>query len=275
MNRGAMLINGLCLCLLSVGAFGATSDGENTASQTSILETPITRTQAVETQAALWRLEISEYERYLELMAGPLGKWNDNLDPLMALGMFPQNTQDERRYAELYAQLEFELTERVLNFQQAYRAAFDRLYPFVGMLDQRLLAPYFENELQQSQSQEAARQAQQIFLANDRLLIFVPLDCGRCLSSISHLMGLLAEVTESGVDVYIREAIDADAVEQWALENNIQAQWIEEGELTIYRDEGLYRRLVSQSAELNRIVLPIFLKRNDQYLQLDPRNLGL
>lgn len=275
MKRGAMLINGLGLCLLSVSAFGATSDEENTASQTSILETPITRTQVVETHAALWRLEISEYERYLELMAGPLGKWNENLDPLMALGMFPQNPQDERRYAELYAQQEFELTERVLNFQQAYRAAFDRLYPFVGMLDQRLLAPYFENELLQTQSREAARQAQQIFLANDRLLIFVTLDCGRCLSSISHLMGLLAEVTESGVDVYIREAIDDETVQQWALDNNIQAQWIEDGDITLNRDEGLYRRLVSQSTELNRIVLPIFLKRNDQYLQLDPRNLGL
>lgn len=270
-----MFISGLCLCLLSVSAVGATGDEVNTASQTSIRETPITRTQVVETQAALWRLDISEYERYLELMAGPLGKWNDNLDPLMALGMFPQNPQDVRRYAELYAQQEFELTERVLDFQQAYRAAFDRLYPFVGMLDQRLLAPYFENELLQTQSQEAARQAQQIFLANDRLLIFVPLDCGRCLSSISHLMGLLAQVTESGVDVYIREAIDDDAVARWALENNIQSQWVEEGELTLNRDEGLYRGLVSQTTEINRIVLPIFLKRSDQYLQLDPRNLGL
>ncbi|PHS00175.1 MAG: TIGR03759 family integrating conjugative element protein [Blastopirellula sp.] len=261
--------------MLSVNALGANSDDENAASQTSIQQTSVTHTQVVETQAALWSLDVSEYERYLELMSGPLGKWNDKLDPLMALGMFPDNPQDERRYAELYAQQEYELTERVLSFQRAYRTAFDRLYPYVGMLDQRLLAPYFENELLQSRSQEAAREAQQQFLGNDRLLIFVPLDCGRCLSSISHLMGLLTEVINSGVDVYIREANDDETVAQWMLENNIKEQWIEDGKLTLSRDGGLYRRLATHSTELNRIILPIFLKRNEQYLQLDPRNLGL
>ena len=258
---------------------GASEDeqasGNQAVSQTPVYDTPVTYSQTSESLAAMWGLEISEYSRYQELMAGPLGKWNAQIDPLMALGMFPQNLQDERRYAELYAQQEFELTERALKFQQAYRAAFERLYPAVGMLDQRLLAPYFENELLQTQSQSAARQARQLFEDGDRLLIFVPLDCGRCLASIRHLLGLLAEVNQASVDVYIRGAADDARVASWALENNIQTRWLEEGRLTLNRDEGLYRRLISQSTELGRVVLPIFLRRNDEYVQLDPRNLGL
>lgn len=275
MKKYSVIFSGVWLCLFSVVALSANDEGLNNITQSAVEQTPISQTQVIESQAALWRLEVSEYERYLTLMSGPLGKWNKDLDPLMALGMFPDNPQDERRYAELYAQQEFELTERVLHFQQAYRVAFNRLYPFVGMLDQRLLAPYFENELLQTQSLEAARNAQQLFLVGDRLLLFVPLDCGRCLSTISHLMGLLSEINQSGVDIYVREAQDEEAVQAWSVQHQIQAQWISDEALTVSRDDGLYRRLSAESSTPNRIVLPIFLQRNEQFLQLDPQNLGL
>ena len=69
---------------------------------------------------------------------------------MLALGMFSESPQQEQRYAELYAQQEFDLTERTLQFQQAYQSAFERLYPNTTMLDQRLLAPYFLHQQKKS-----------------------------------------------------------------------------------------------------------------------------
>lgn len=257
------------------GVLAASSEDSVNHNQASIRETPITRTQVIQSRAELWTLEPHEYESYLELMDGPLGKWNPDIDPLMALGMFATNRQDERRFAELYAQQEFEITQRVLSFQRAYRVAFELLYPHVGMLDQRLLAPYFEHELLRSESQQATREAQQLFVENDRLLIFVPLSCGRCLSTISHLMGMLSEANNAGVDVYVRGADSDEAVSQWAVEHNIQSQWLNQQTLTLNRDEGLFSRLESKTIIAGSTVLPIFLFRNDAYFQLKPQDLGL
>ncbi|PCJ37340.1 MAG: TIGR03759 family integrating conjugative element protein [Cellvibrionales bacterium] len=262
------------VALVSV-SYSDTAEHSKTTPQTPVRETPVTQTQIIQQDAARWALDISEYQRYLDLIRGPLGKWNPTIDPLMALGMFADTEQQSQRYAERYARQEFELTERVLRFQTAYRAAFNRLYPNVGVLDQRLLAPYYAHQQQKSASKAAKNIAQRRFVEGDRLLVFVADSCKECFTTIRRLMSLLSGLKNSGVDIYVRDAKDDSAVSRWAKEQGIQTEWLNKQTLTLNRDEGLYHRLQSRSSNVNHATFPVFLKRNQQFFQLKAEDLGL
>ena len=245
------------------------------AQPTSGVVTPSVNTPGIQTLSERWQLSEQEYEYYLDLMQGPLGKWNQELDPLLALGMFAETAQEERRYAELYAQQEFDFTERVLKFQQAYRDAFDRLYPNMALTDQRLLAPYFQHEQQQSFAQDTKRSTQQYFQPGDRLLIFVPKECPQCKALISHLAGLLIFEQDAGVDVYVLDTQNDEAIRQWVNTNQIVVDGLRGQRLTLNRDEGLSQRLINQSAQSTSEALPVVLRRNDQFFQMSKESLAL
>ena len=119
MNYPRTLAMGLILLLpVSSAAIADTNGAFTHASKTPGTETPISRTIELQTLAKRWRLDEEEYQRYLDLMRGPLGKWSPDLDPLLALGMFAESPQEEQRYAELYAQQEFDLTGRTTTYTQ-------------------------------------------------------------------------------------------------------------------------------------------------------------
>ena len=276
MNHQHTLAIGLILLSsISGAAIADTHEAVTHTSQTPGTETPISRTIEIRTLAKRWGLDEEEYQRYLDLMRGPLGKWNPGLDPLLALGMFAESPQEEQRYAELYAQQEFDLTGRTLQFQQAYRAAFERLFPNTAMLDHRLLAPYFAHQQQKSAMKDAKRLAQKRFVDGDRLLLFVPTSCRECLPVINRLISLLSSTQQSGVDVYVRDAQDDGAVRAWANAHAIKTTWIDDRHLTLNRDEGLLQRLKSQSTVSPADAMPIFLKRNGRFFQLNREGLGI
>ena len=276
MSRQGITASVLILIVAIVStAIADTNETLVSASQTPSVETPVSRTLELQTLAKHWGLDRGEYQHYLDLIRGPLGKWNPDLDPLLALGMFATSPQQEQRYAELYAQQEFDLTERALQFQQAYRAAFERLYPNAAMLDQRLLTPYFTHQQQKSEMREAKRIAQKRFVEGDRLLLFVPSSCRQCLSEINQLVSLVSGTQQSGVDVYVRDAQDDDSVRAWATTHGIKTTWINDQRLSLNRDEGLLQRLMSQSTASPADAMPIFLKRNGRFFQLNRESLGL
>ena len=274
-HQGTLAIGVILLSFISSAAIADTNEALANSSQTPDTETPISRTIELRTLAKRWRLDHEEYQRYLDLMRGPLGKWSPDLDPLLVLGMFAESSQEERRYAELYAQQEFDLTERTLRFQQVYRAAFERLFPNSGMLDHRLLAPYFSHQQQKSAMKNAKRLAKKRFAEGDRLLLFVPSNCRDCLPVIHQLIGLLSSTQQSGVDVYVRDAQDDGAVRAWANAHAIKTAWLNNQHLTLNRNEGLLQRLKSQSTVSTADAMPIFLKRNGRFFQLNRESLGL
>jgi integrating conjugative element protein (TIGR03759 family) len=276
MNR-PRITTALLILMVAIAhkAIADTNESLASAPQTPSVETPVSRTLELQTLAKHWGLDGREYQRYLDFIRGPLGKWNPDIDPLLALGMFAESTQQEQRYAELYAQQEFNLTERALQFQQAYRAAFERLYPNTAILDQRLLSPYFAHQQQKSELREAKRLAQKRFVEGDRLLLFVPTNCRQCLPEINLLISLLSGTQQSGVDVYIRDAQDDEAVRVWAAAHGIKTEWLNDQLLSLNRDEGLLQRLVNQSAASSVDAMPIFLKRNGRFFQLNRESLGL
>ena len=267
----------LCLFLLAItgNAIADSSEGQTDTANSTITKSAVVQSEPLESQAARWSLKAIEYQRYLDLMNGPLGKWNPTIDPLLALGMFATNAQEEQRYAELYAQQEFELTRRTLRFQQAYRAAFEHLYPNTTILDQRLLMPYYSHQQQKDIARQAQRDARRQFKDGDRLLVFVSPNCSNCQTLISRLMGLVSAVSNSGVDIYVRNAQNDAAVRRWAQAHHIQEAWLEGQRLSLNRDEGLYQRLQSRSTQTGQEGTPIFLKRDGRFFQLNARRLGL
>lgn len=88
-------------------------------------------------------------------------------------------------------------------------------------------------------------------------------------------MSLLSSTQRSGVDVYVKNAQDDVAVRAWAQAHNIQSDWLDEQRLTLNRDEGLLQRLASQSSDSTPSSMPIFLKRNERFFQLNRESLGL
>lgn len=251
------------------------SASEIIPSETTMNPTTSSQTARLETTASRWSITVTEYQTYLNLMSGPLGKWNKDIDPLMALGMFANSPQEERRYAELYAQQEFELTERVLSFQRTYRSAFNMLYPTVEVLDQKLLAPYFKHQAQQTKAQELSRLARKRFRAGDRILFFADHACNTCNHTIRKLMTLITSGPNAGVDIYVLGTNDKQGVRRWAATHKINEKWLDAKKLTLNSDEGLLARLKSMSVNDSNMNVHIFLHRQGKYFLLKPKDLGL
>ena len=80
----------------------ATAPARNAQSQ----ERPLAARVLDDRTASEWGLQRQEWERYRELMDGPLGIHSPNLDPLSALGIEARTDEERRRYAELQVQVE-------------------------------------------------------------------------------------------------------------------------------------------------------------------------
>ena len=100
MNHQRTLAIGLILLSsISSAAIADRHEAITHTSQTPGTETPISRTIELRTLAKRWGLDQEEYQRYLDLIRGPLGKWSPDIDPLLALGMFAESPHKEQRYA--------------------------------------------------------------------------------------------------------------------------------------------------------------------------------
>jgi len=170
-----------------------------------------------EDQANSWGLQPEEWTRYQQLMQGPLGTYSPNLDPLTALGIEARNEEERRRYAELQVQAEANRVEKLLTYQRAYDAAWQRLYPNLQRVD---LSSSIS--LPQSSFQPA------------RLAVFVKQDCPSCEQRVQQLQ---AEDTE--FDLYLVDSHQEDAlVRQWAGQVGIDPDKVRDRAITLNHDNG-------------------------------------
>ncbi len=239
---------------------------------TAIVKSEVSHTNVTESLAKHWQLSAAEYSQYLALMEGPLGKLNPDIDPVLALGMFAKTEPLQRRYAELYAQQEHDLTERILRFQRTYHAAFNRLYPDETVISQALLAPYFSYRNQKSLLNPTHSIVKKQFVASDRVLMFVSQVCSECQTLLSRIIPMLLAIPNTGVDIYVREALDDEAVKEWARAHNINVDWFQHGYITLNQDQGLYQRLRDKTADVITHGIPIYLRRGERYFKLDNRD---
>jgi len=213
MNR-ALLPTVVCLAsLLAMGA--AMGNPVTTQSRTQDTQSaPLGRSDSE--QAASWGLTEQEWTRFEQIQAGPRGFWSPNLDPLTALGVEAQTDQERQRYAELQVALEAKRAERELAYQNAYTAAWAKLFP--GLLPiQGMASPSPTN------SAVAPRQA-----------LFVEDHCPACTAEAQRLQS-----SDTAFDIYLVGSQGEDErVRSWARQAVVDPTKVQRRQITLNHDRG-------------------------------------
>ncbi|MBV2079666.1 MULTISPECIES: TIGR03759 family integrating conjugative element protein [Pseudomonas] len=213
MNR-TLLPTVVCLAsLLAMGA--AVGNPVTTQSRTQDTQSaPLGRSDSE--QAASWGLTEQEWTRFEQIQAGPRGFWSPNLDPLTALGVEAQTDQERQRYAELQVALEAKRAERELAYQNAYTAAWAKLFP--GLLPiQGMASP------PPASSSVMPRQA-----------LFVEDHCPECTAEAQRLQS-----SDTAFDIYLVGSQGQDErVRSWARQADIDPVKVQRQQITLNHDRG-------------------------------------
>lgn len=239
MNR-ALLSPVVCLIsLLSTGA--AMGNPVTTPSRVQDTQpTPLGRSHSE--QAASWGLTEQEWARFEQIQAGPRGFWSPNIDPLTALGVEAETDQERQRYAELQVALEAKRAERELAYQNAYTAAWAKLFP--GLLPiQGMASP------PPASSSVEPRQA-----------LFVEDHCPACTAEAQRLQS-----SDTAFDIYLVGSQGEDEhVRGWARQASIDPSKVQRRQITLNHDRGRWFSLGAPRP------LPVaFQQVNGQWQRLD------
>jgi integrating conjugative element protein (TIGR03759 family) len=170
-------------------------------------------------KAKLWGLGTVEWERFQQLMQGPLGVYSPNLDPLSALGIEAKTEQERTRYAELQVQMETVRFTKLLAYQNAYDQAYKRLYP--DMLPVNLVG---------SETKPLASPAS----SRGRLAVFVTHDCKGCVEQVKQLQS-----DNQPFDIYlVGTRLNDDGIRAWALKAGISTDKVHSRQITLNHDAG-------------------------------------
>lgn len=213
MNR-ALLPTVVCLAsLLAMGA--AMGNPVTTQSRTQDTQSaPLGRSDSE--QAASWGLTEQEWTRFEQIQAGPRGFWSPNLDPLTALGVEAQTDQERQRYAELQVALEAKRAERELAYQNAYTAAWAKLFP--GLLPIQGMAPP-----SRASSSVVPRQS-----------LFVEDHCPACTVEAQRLQS-----SDTAFDIYlVGSQREDERVRNWARQADIDPAKVQRQQITLNHDRG-------------------------------------
>lgn len=182
-----------------------------------------------------WGLRPEEWTRYRQLMRGPLGIYSPNLDPLTALGIEARSDEERGRYAELQVQAEARRVEKMLAYQRAYDAAWQRLAP--GML--RVSLP----------GVSPAASSTSLPQSTGRTAVFVKDGCAACDQAVQRLQASGAEF-----DVYVVGSRADDAhIRDWAQRARIDPAKVRARQITLNHDDGHWLSLGLQG-ELPAVV---------------------
>ena len=204
------------VCLASLLAMGAAM-GNPATTQSWIQDTqsaPLARSHSE--QAASWGLTEQEWARFEQIQAGPRGFWSPNLDPLTTLGVEAETDQERQRYAELQVALEAKRAERELAYQNAYTAAWAKLFP--GLLPiQGMASP------PSTSSAAAPRQA-----------LFVEDHCPACNAEAQRLQS-----SDTAFDIFLVGSQGEDErVRSWARQADIDPAKVQRRQITLNHDRG-------------------------------------
>jgi integrating conjugative element protein (TIGR03759 family) len=207
------------LLLAGLSALLPAAQADNETSTAVSSEMQSSRVAELDIQKAKqWGLETTEWQRFRQLMDGPLGTYSPNLDPLSALGIEARTEQERTRYAELQAQMETARITKLLAYQNAYDQAYKRLYP--DLLPVNLLG---SDTPQMSPAK-----------ASDRPAVFVELNCPPCDVLVKTL-----QREGKAFDLYLIGSKGSDdSIRAWALKAGIAPGKVRSRQITLNHDAG-------------------------------------
>lgn len=184
-----------------------------------------------------WGLKAEEWSRYQQLMRGPLGVYSPNLDPLTALGIEARSEEERRHYAELQARAEARRAEKILAYQRAYDAAWQRLYPTLQPVSNPSARPLDD-------SGRVARAGE-----HGRLAVFVKDHCPPCDERVKQL-----QASGQAFDIYLVGSRNDDSrIRQWAARASVDPHKVRARIITLNHDAGHWLSIAGRG-ELPAIV---------------------
>jgi integrating conjugative element protein (TIGR03759 family) len=256
--------------------------------QTGTTATSASTARAIPTQAESadhslarhWGLTLDDYRRYQALMKGVRGAISDpRISPIEVLGIHARDDAERRKYAEMFARMMAEDTERVLQFQLEYDRAFRRLHPQLVAFDSSSARPLgFRTTASATQpaatapvpasSDHFAGMSHPPAVApGDRVLVFTRAACPAC----DDLVQRAAAAAGQGVavDLYLVGARSIDEVQGYARRVALDASLVNAGRLTLNLDGGMLARVLPRQQDLPALVR----KRGGSLSQLAPSDL--
>ncbi|MGX9566148.1 TIGR03759 family integrating conjugative element protein [Pseudomonas sp. CFBP 5748] len=239
MNR-ALLSPVVCLVsLLSTAA--AMANPVTTPSRVQDTQsTPLGRSHPE--QATSWGLTKQEWTRFEQIQASPRGFWSPNIDPLTALGVEAETDQERQRYAELQVALEAKRAERELAYQNAYTAAWAKLFPGLLPIQGMASPPTASSPVE------------------PRRALFVEDHCLACTAEAQRLQS-----SDMAFDIYLVGSQGKDErVRSWARQADIDPAKVQRRQITLNHDRGRWFSLGAPGP------LPANLQQvNGQWQRLD------
>jgi integrating conjugative element protein (TIGR03759 family) len=236
--------------------------------------TTATTAQAAPTQvdnvdrsaAQYWGLTLEDYRRYQALMKGVRGAISDpRISPIEVLGIHARDDAERRKYAEMFARLMAEDTQRVLQFQLEYDRAFRRLHPKLVALDfgsgsrrpeglQAALAsaPALPVSASPAAPTAAAMSRAPSVSAGDRLLVFTRDDCTPCDDLVQRATSLARQGVP--VDLYVVGARSGDEAQRYARRLALDPALVSATRITLNVDGGTFARVLPQQRDLPAVV---------------------
>lgn len=252
--------------------------------QTRTTTTSATTAQAAQTQvesadrttARYWGLTLDDYRRYQALMKGVRGAISDpRISPIEVLGIHARDDAERRKYAEMFARMMADDTQRVLQFQLEYDRAFRRLHPKLVALDfgaavrnqgslntasAPATAPLVPAAAPAPVAAGLSRPT--AVSAGDRMMVFTRADCREC----DDLVQRAATATRHGVtvDLYVIGARSNDEAQGYARRVALDPALVNSGRVTINLDGGTFARVLPKQRDLPALVR----KRGESLVQL-------
>lgn len=213
------------IAALLAGAASVTVAQHATLSATAPThERPAATIRSDEQLARDWGLGSEEWAHYRELMQGPLGVHSPNIDPLTALGIEARSDEERRRYAELQVQVEARRVEKLLAYQRAYDAAWQRLYPDL----QRVALPGAGTASVPTMTPQ-----------DERIAVFVKDACPACDRVVQRL-----QAAGTRFDLYMVGSRQDDArIRRWATRSGIDPAKVRARAITLNHDAGRWLSL--------------------------------
>jgi integrating conjugative element protein (TIGR03759 family) len=206
--------------------------------------------------AHAWGLTTQEAERYEVLMRGPRGAFSvPSISPIEVLGIHADTPAERRQYAERLVRLLYEDTERVLAFERATQAAW-----------QRLGRPMFDPA--QLQTRKIGGLSETRDLWGKRLALFVARrDCPRCTATTRKLVNLAGDKGPlSGLDIYVVDTRDAEAIRAFARGAGVAPESVTRRRITLNQGETLFRQYQGDDRDLPRV----FVREGAQLRPFEP-----
>ena len=200
-----------------------------------------------------WDLSETEWQTYQKLMATSAGKWYPQLTPAEVLGMYADNDQDEKHFAELAAKEEHDKIARELSFNSAFHSAMLKLYgnePVIKDFDMSVFNP-----VKGKANILAPHNKDAVTLEDgDHLVVFVDTMPGLDFLAIPSLLNLIKNHPGVILDIYCAGAVSDGDIQIWAKLNNIPVDLVQKGIITLNHDNGKLKSIFG-SGQLPQVVL--------------------